>query len=537
MSGLALLANLGFAGFNGPRALAYRRALGRVRSTQTRLLQRYLRRNADTEYGRRFGFADIRTADEYRARVPVTTYDDYSDYVDRIGAGESNVLTREPVKLLEWSSGSTRAAKLIPFTSSLQAEFARAVGAWITDLFASKPSLAGGTSYWSVSPAYVPPSGEGATLPIGFMDDSQYLGGPLARLMNAALAVPGTLSRVRDVALHRRLTLLHLLGRQDLRLISVWHPSFLALLVEALRDEWDDLLSAVATGGLLGPEIRLPARPRRARELESLDPTDLEAIWPRLALISCWTDGPARHSVTSLRERFPNVTIQGKGLLATEGVVSIPFAGHRPLAVTSHFFEFLDVDDRAHPAWEVERGAEYSVVLTTGGGLYRYRLEDLVRIVDFAGEAPSIEFVSKERHVSDLVGEKLSQGFVQAILDRLLADHAISPTFAMLAPEADGSTPRYLLFVHSRRPLPPEFIDDLEQALRENPNYAHCVRLGQLRPAAVAMVARDADRRYLSEMVRLGRRLGDVKPIALSPTTGWSEVLRSVPSEQTEAIE
>ena len=45
-----------------------------------------------------------------------------------------------------------------------------------------------------------------------------------------------------------------------------------------------------------------------------------------------------------LRALFPGVEIQGKGLLATEGVISIPLMG-RPApvpAVTSHFLEFLD---------------------------------------------------------------------------------------------------------------------------------------------------------------------------------------------------
>ena len=74
-----------------------------------------------------------------------------------------------------------------------------------------------------------------AVVPIGLEDDSQYVGGRLARLVEAALAVPGTVSRIRDPALHRRVTLLMLIGCRDLRLISVWHPTFLTLLLDALQ--------------------------------------------------------------------------------------------------------------------------------------------------------------------------------------------------------------------------------------------------------------------------------------------------------------
>ena len=43
----------------------------------------------------------------YQERVPLSRYEDYAAAVDRIAAGEAGVLTREPVTLLEPTSGST----------------------------------------------------------------------------------------------------------------------------------------------------------------------------------------------------------------------------------------------------------------------------------------------------------------------------------------------------------------------------------------------------------------------------------------------
>src|SRR5438045_3835272 len=114
--------------------LAFRLALRDVAGVQQRLLLRLLRRNADTEYGRRYGFATIRSVADYQARVPLSTYDDYRDAVERIGAGQSRVLTRDPVLMLEPTSGSTAPTKRIPYTASLRAEFQRAVAPWIADL-------------------------------------------------------------------------------------------------------------------------------------------------------------------------------------------------------------------------------------------------------------------------------------------------------------------------------------------------------------------------------------------------------------------
>jgi hypothetical protein len=42
------------------------------------------------------------------------------------------------------------------------------------------------------------------------------------------------------------------------------------------------------------------------------------------------------------------------------------------LAVRSHFFEFVSADGKVRLAHELSDGAEYSVLLTTSGGLWRY---------------------------------------------------------------------------------------------------------------------------------------------------------------------
>ena len=95
-------------------------------------------------------------------------------------------------------------------------------------------------------------------------------------------------------------------------------------------------------------------------------------LWPRLSLLSMWTDAQAAHSVGPACHRFQGVEVQGKGLLATEGVVSLPlFGAPAPvLAVRSHFFEFLDPEHpnaRPRLAHELEVGRTYSVLLSTSG--------------------------------------------------------------------------------------------------------------------------------------------------------------------------
>src|SRR5262249_20208292 len=157
---------------------------------------------------------------------------------------------------------------------------------------------------------------------------------------------------------------------------------------------WDALVDDVRRGGCRPPVpvdpalltqlfLQLPPRPRRAAALARLAPVEWSRIWPRLELVSCWGDAHAAPHAEALRPLLPGVEVQRKGLIATEAFVTLPFEDRTPLAVRSHFFEFLPLSgedgggdvQRTFLAHELEPGREYSVVATTGGGLYRYRLE------------------------------------------------------------------------------------------------------------------------------------------------------------------
>jgi hypothetical protein len=124
----------------------------------------------------------------------------------------------------------------------MQAEIRRAVAPWIVDLYAHRPRIARGTAYWSITPLALEEERSEGPVPVGFEEDAEYLGGVWRRLADATLAVPGTVRHVHDGDAFRYVTLLFLLRRRDLSLISVWHPSFLTLLMAALQRFWDSLL-------------------------------------------------------------------------------------------------------------------------------------------------------------------------------------------------------------------------------------------------------------------------------------------------------
>lgn len=511
----ATIANTLWTASNLPAYWRFGHALANPRLVQQQKLRQLLRKSANTEFGKAHRFDTISNYEEFTRRVPISDYTAFAPWIDRICRGETNILTRDRVTHLIPTSGSSGAQKLIPFTSGLQSEFNAAIGAWLVNLAKQFPSLAGGPAYWSITPALGNETFQDAAIPIGFDADTSYLGGARRRLADAIMAVPSCLSRTHSLDTFRHQTLLHLLHCRELRLISIWHPSFLSLLLDELPLRWDRLLDELEHG--IG---MFPADTARAGELRFLGPLKPEMLWPKLQVISCWGDGAAEAPLKDLRECFPNVFFQRKGLIATEAFMTLPFRGQFPLAVRSHFFEFLDEQGRAHCVEDLRDGEDYEIIVSTAGGLWRYRIGDRVRVAGWLAKTPSLRFLGRGESVSDRFGEKLTEQFVAEILRDIFGSE--TPRFALLAPDENEGGSRYTLYVEGRVSV--RCATDIEQALRRNPHYAYCRDLGQLLPAGIFLISDRGYETYAKRQLRQGARLGGVKPAVLSRTSGWSEI-------------
>ena len=536
-----------------PESRRLRRALCDVAGTQRRLLLNTLRRNRETRIGRELGFSGIRTVEEFQSRVPLASYESFSESIGRIEAGERRVLTAEDVLLMEPTSGSTAATKHVPYTATLKREFGRAIAAWIVDLYRHEPRLMRGQAYWSVTPVTGRNRRTAGGLPIGFEEDSEYFGRWSRYLVSRAMAVPALVRLVEDIEAFRYVTLLFLLRSRSLALISVWNPTFLTLLLERLPEWWRGLADDIESGTLSPPEPVAPdllnalsrfnlPDPERAAEIRGLfwEESDTARVntllWPNLRLISCWADGCAAAYVGALGRLFPRARIQAKGLIATEGFVSLPIIGQPGSlpAIRSHFLEFLPVrgdgsvdEGCAQLVHELEAGACYEVVMTTGGGLYRYRPGDRVEVAGRWRSCPLIRFVGRGADTSDRVGEKLNEAHVRESLARALERRGVRPEFAMVGYEQSDGPGAYTLFIEAPGESDAVLAAlgiDVEEALAENYHYDYCRKLGQLGPLDVYRVTAEGTRTFLSVCQKRGQRLGDIKPVALHRLSGWAEV-------------
>jgi len=526
------------------------RASHEPRQTQERILCRLLKENSGCRYGEQWRFDSIDSVKTYQELVPIVTYDELEPWIERIKQGERGVLTAEPVLMMEKTGGSAAPAKYIPYTATLRREFQTAVSTWLYDLYSHRPRMLSGGAYWSISPTVGEPETTAGGLPVGFGDDVEYFGRMAQWVLGQLLVVPHGVSRIPDIETNRYVTLRFLLAHPQLRFVSVWNPSFLTLLFKSLAQFTPQLLQDIRTGRLTPPRT-LPAeletsllshlRPdaRRADQLAELQKRHgslrSEDIWPDLRLISCWTSAAAGHFLPELQALFPQSEVQGKGLLATEGVVTIPLTGHpgAAVALNSHFYEFIDIEApavRPRLVDELEPDHTYAVLISTGGGLYRYALQDGVRVMGMVNGTPLLEFIGKTAQVVDLCGEKLSEARVGIILEQALAHFPGHDRFAMLAPEW-ADPPFYTVFVAASAWNEAElqrFVTAVEDELMQGHHYAYCRQLGQLGRLQGINITGGVAAALLTHGAGRGQRLGDIKHTYLQRECGWTERLKSM---------
>ena len=527
LSKRALRMSLG-AAFSAGLVPAWKRfneAAKNPKATQDALLATLVKRNAYTQYGQEHHFQNIRDIKTWQSNVPIVRYESLTDWIEKIANGQANVLTHQKVRMLERTGGSTNTNKLIPYTEGLLRDFSNATGPWLFDLHRQHPQLLGTSSYWSISPVAQEKEYTQGNLPIGFEDDAEYFGKLQRFAIDHLMAVPNHVARIADMNTWRHETARRLLNTPDLGLISVWSPSFMTLLMEYIEERLDDLLACL---------------PRRRadflrRSLQREGSVRDRALWPKLRVLSCWADGPSEHLLPQLRRFFPHTLIQPKGLLATEGVISFPYGNEHEgsiVAITSHFFEWIDLE---HPnrsplgTHELREGGNYSPVLSTSGGLYRYHLPDVVRVLSNKSGLPRIRFEEKLDRVSDRFGEKIHAAQVQEGLKHAAHETGISPRFALLSPSTKPD--RYRLYLELDQPSNPElFVRTLENHLLRSHHYSYCRRLGQLAPMDVRCIQNGAAT-YLRVQQMRGQRAGDVKPTCLDPQGGWDDVFPTLQQE------
>jgi hypothetical protein len=286
---------------------------------------------------------------------------------------------------------------------------------------------------------------------------------------------------------------------QNVSTIATLNPSTLVLLCDRIGHLQDRIIKDIAEGTLdksltiepgirAGIEKKLKPNPRRAEELKRIlnDKGKLlpKYFWPDLDLVECWKGGTVKSYLRELPKYLGEVDIWDFGCLSTEARSSIPMTGEGAggvLAVETNFYEFIPKEDadkekkRVLLCDQIEKGKEYILVVTTAGGLYRYDIDDVIKVNGFFNKTPIIEFVQKAHNAVSLTGEKIYESHINDAVTGAIAEHNISVA-SFSACLSSGDAPRYAFLIEFNSDPSAEakrkFLASIEDGLRrQNSEY------------------------------------------------------------------
>jgi len=454
--------------FRSREAQNFLAGLARPDAVQDELLLRtIIGGNVESEFGREHGFASIASFADYQRAVPIRKYEGFESRIDRIVAGEQNVLTTEPVKRFFLTSGSTAKSKYIPVTNTFVRSKSRAFGVYWSEVFARHAAVKAGRMVTNFSDSGEPTRAPGSGLPCT-SESAYWAGVTRATSLSQTPIIPKSVAQIGDSD-SRYYAIARILLEEQFSVIMTLNPSTIVLLFQKIAQFGEALVHDVRNGGL-GAHVRCgdavrdyvaerytgdPARADALAALRAGPGLLAHALWPALRMAICWRSPMLQPYLDLLAPQLQGVAQRDYILMASEGIMAIPIDDGRsggPLAVGVHVYEFIPEEqaDRTDPdvllPHQLEDGRTYVLVLSNGSGLYRYNIGDVVRVRGFALRTPCIEFLHRAGSTCSLTGEKLTEdqvtmavGDVARALDLRIVGFTLAP--------AKGGFPRYVAYV------------------------------------------------------------------------------------------
>lgn len=505
----------------------------------TELLMRMLDDNKDTEYGRKYGFADIKSVAEFQERVPLTTFDDYAGYVYRMTeGGESGLISAYNIAHYAKTSGTMGNPKRIPVSDRAMGVMNRynmqlrtkiicdAIGfdwanpPYLNLIESQLTTLKNGATYGAISAKV-----------IGQMGD--YLPMLMTSPLEALVPDPKTNTRY----LHARFALMN----PEITSMGFSFSSILLELMQYIESEWEMLVDDIEKGtidesvkmpadvraSVLGKIQPMPERAAQLREIfsQGFDEPIMPKIWPNLTIFSGVATGGFATYYNKLRQRYAGdgVRLFYVGLNASEGILSVPMDVDCPDSVLipdSVFYEFIPIDSEDPgdivTIDGVEVGKTYEIVITNQSGFYRYRIRDAVKVTGMYNNTPMIQFQYRIDQTISVLGEKTTELVLRGVAEHVERELGYSMEDFSVFGDVDSVPMRYVMLMEATLPEgldPGAVAAELDKGLCEgNPSYGDKVAKGMLDHLRLLFLQPETYLLYRDVMISKGAASAQLKP-------------------------
>jgi hypothetical protein len=335
----------------------------------------------DTEWGKKYDYASIKSISDFQQRVPIQDYDSIKPYIARLREGEQNILWNTPVKWFAKSSGTTSdKSKFIPVSIECLEDCHFKGGKDMlsiycnnhpeTKMFDGKGLILGGSHQIN-----------------SYSNESLY--GDLSAIIIQNLPFWVEFIRTPDLAI-------------------------------ALMDNWEEKIEMMAKATINNNVTNISGVPTwtvilAKRMLEISGKNNLLEIWPNLEL---YIHGAV--SFTPYREQFKQLLPSDKvnyleTYNASEGFFGIQDRSDSEdlLLMLDYgiFYEFIPMDQfgSENPSTltldQVKLSVNYALVISSNAGLWRYMIGDTVK---FTSLLPfRIRITGRTKHFINAFGEEI----------------------------------------------------------------------------------------------------------------------------------
>ena len=432
-----------------------------------------LKENANTEIGKKYNFNDIDSIEKFKAAVPLSVYDDYSEAIDRMKKGEHNLLTRKNPECYAQTSGSIGNPKLIPATSDAVAVIMKNeyLAHHCTAPLYKNAGIGHERSLFIIS--YV----DVKTLPCGVKAGdiggmTAYKVKPLWSVMFTTPACSVFANELHDFFyVHARFALVE----RNLPCIGASYMTDVFEFINYMIAHKDILFDDIENG-TINEEIKMSENirtallkqikpdPKRARELRDIFKTDdysgiLKRIWPKLILFNA-TGSAAFMPYTERVQVYAGNEVSFFHFVyaASEGQIGmVTEVNSTKYNLLPHlmFYEFIPPEemDKPNPKTltidQLELGKEYEIVLTNLSGFYRYRINDVVKVVGYWNKTPQICFSYRKNQLINMAAEKTTYAQLESAVRECGKELGCHITEFAVYPDLRGGKGHYTLLLET----------------------------------------------------------------------------------------
>ena len=501
------------------------------------LLRKIIKSNKNTEFGVLHNFAGIKTPEDFRKNVPVSGYEDYAAYIERIKNGEKNVLVSSRVLGFSRTSGSSGVPKYIPATAASLKAYVRYT--WTRALALGALRLEKqGKKYKSGRGIFLSPA-TNECLPNGMIcsNIAEIGARQYGRLYPFILTVPGkNLFDVHDGDYVYNIYRFALQDEDASFIFSVFF-SINVSQVAYLQNNWRLIVDDIEKGTIdksikMKPELRkylskrIKPMPRRAQYLRAqfekgFDKTLFKRIWPNMTVISSIGNASFRPSSEYIRSLADGIPLDFSIYGASEALVAACYELENTdmqLLTDSCYYEFIrygDENEEVLGIGDLRAGEKYEILITNQAGLYRYRLKDVLEVRGFRNSCPLISFVFRKGQMFNIAGEKFSEEDARNTVEMLAKAHGIKIENWLFYQDDSVVPGRYVLLYEDESGVDlAACVDETEDYMGQcNKRYPSQREKGFIGKLAVRRQIPDTHRQWAERCVSLGASAAQIKPV------------------------